>query len=377
MKKILIPILFLLLMTSCKEEEVVPEKRPKYVQSLESYLFQLRTIFFPTAVELPVQIGNTLVIQEEAKSCTSMKYRVGPTQRVGLVMDPNLNIFIGDVIDGNNLYANSEERYRSIGLPRSGGNIKLVIEDSDLTDSIRVEETTKDKVHLAIDSLLNKMIGGSQVKAKIGFEIRDIYSKEQLESYFANHLGNPYLNTFDFTRKNKSRVLVKLYKQYYTTFYDYQDKPSSFFQKEVTTVEMKNELTSGDLSPLYVSGITYGELMILSFEMDMSQKDLSGWVLGAMMYYAENGKVASNFNAVFKDTEAYNNIRIINEPSSSGGYYTNTMYGTDDIAKYLNKPSDFSASKPTTPIRYTLNDIRSNTPYKPVKLGEYVIKECK
>ncbi len=65
-----------------------------------------------------------------------MKYKVGPTQRVGLVMDPNLNIFIGDVIDGNNLYANSEEKYRSIALPRSGGNIKLVIEDSDLTDSI-------------------------------------------------------------------------------------------------------------------------------------------------------------------------------------------------------------------------------------------------
>ncbi len=75
------------------------------------------------------------------------------------------------------------------------------------------------------------MIGGSQVKAKIGFEIRDIYSKEQLESYFANHLGYPYLNTFDFTRKNKSRVLVKLYKQYYTTFYDYQINLQVFLKK--------------------------------------------------------------------------------------------------------------------------------------------------
>ena len=90
------------------------------------------------------------------------------------------------------------------------------------------------------------------------------------------HLGNSasIAASFDFSRSNvRSRYLVKYTQAYYTVDIDAPGRPSDFFADGVT-VEDVGAIIDAENPPLYVASVTYGRMVVFTFESEYSGEEL-------------------------------------------------------------------------------------------------------
>ena len=92
--------------------------------------------------------------------------------------------------------------------------------------------------------------------------------------------------SFDFNREEiKSRYIVKYTQGYYTVDVDQPAEPTDFLTEEVSLHDVRRQVTRQN-PPLYVSSITYGRMLIFTFESEYSALEL-----GAALDFVYRGGV--------------------------------------------------------------------------------------
>ncbi len=291
MRRLFLPVLFLLalLVTSCKKEkdEVNPNKKEADPSlDLNSYLSQMSPVNNPIPLNTAEPVGEPVVEWNGSTYCTTKKYKLGPEYSEGFLLNPTTDvIYPGAILDGNSI---NDGGYRLVSLPRTGGVISTDNINAK-TASKTIDETVKSKVQQSIIDILNEELGGTGNSAQINFEIKDIYSEQQMDMELGFSMGtsnkNKIKSGFDFSKgSTKSRIMVKFQQIYYTMTYDAKGRPSDYFQPGVTSNDVYTTINGTSIAPVYVSNVKYGRLAFYNFESDMSQKELSATLNAAFSF---------------------------------------------------------------------------------------------
>lgn len=381
MRKLFIPVLFslVLLGTSCKKEKEVEDEVKKPVADptldLNSYLSQMSPVDNPMPLNSPEPVGVPLVEWSGTTYCTTTKYKLGPEYSEGFLLNPATDvIYPGAILDGNSI---NDGGYRLISLPRTGGVISTDNINAK-TASKTIDETVKSKIQQGIIDILNEEGGGEGSVAQINFEIKDIYSAQQVDMELGFSMGisskNKIKSGFDFSKgQTKSRVMVKFQQIYYTMTYDAKGRPADYFQSGVRSTDVYNSINGTSIAPVYVSNVKYGRLALCSFESDMAQKDLQS-TLNAVFSAL---KVSGSLDVEYKKALSENNTTIKGTIlGGSGEDAVQTIEGVEGLYNYIKGGGTFSASSPGTPIAYTLRRITDNGVFNVVNISEYVVNDC-
>lgn len=343
---------------------------------LNTYLSQLKPVQNASPVDAALVSGDSITswTAQGATFCKSAKYRLGPEYNEGFLLNPvNDVLFLGAVIDGNSIYDGS---YRLVSLPRTGGNLSTDLTGVD-NSTVSIDETVKSKVQQGTTDLLNQALNGTST-AQVNFELKDIYSEEQLDMQlgftygYAQRLkikGGYHFNKHEI----KSRILVKFQQIYYSISYDAKNHPADYFQSGVTAKQVSNTINGTAIAPVYVSNVKYGRLAFYTFESTMTQKALSAYLQGEFKYALHKGDV----NSAFQDVTFANSTTITGTIiGGSGADAVQSINGIDGLKSYILKGGDYSKTSPGAPIAYTLKRITDNQVFSMVNVTEYTVSQC-
>ena len=362
-----------LILSSCKKNiENDPKVDP--TKDLNTYLNQLKNIINPIPINSQEVIGTPVTSSTGTTYCKSTKYKLGPAYSEGFLLSPtNDIIYPGAILDGNSIYNGS---YKLISLPRTGGIISTDNVGATVA-SKTIDETVKSKVQQGVLDILNEKLVGS-AGAQINFEIKDIYSAQQVDMELGFTVGfsekNKIKGGFNFSNSStKSRILVKFQQIYYTMTYDAKQKPADYFQSGVTGQQVFNSINGASISPVYVSNVKYGRMAFYSFESEMSQKELKA----TLNVQLSKAKVSVEVDASYKKTLSDNNTTIKGTIiGGSGNDAVQAVNGIDDFYTYITKGGEYTAGSPGLPIAFTLRSILDNSVFNVVNISEYTVNEC-
>jgi len=372
-KSIIFIISSILVLSSCKKNtDNDPKADP--TKDLNTYLNQLKNIINPIPINSQEVIGSPVTSSTGTTYCKSTKYKLGPAYSEGFLLSPtNDIIYPGAILDGNSIYNGS---YKLISLPRTGGIISTDNVGATIA-SKTIDETVKSKVQQGVLDILNEKLVGS-AGAQINFEIKDIYSAQQVDMELGFTVGfsekNKIKGGFNFSNSStKSRILVKFQQIYYTMTYDAKQKPADYFQSGVTGQQVFNSINGASISPVYVSNVKYGRMAFYSFESEMSQKELKA----TLNVQLSKAKVSVEIDASYKKTLSDNNTTIKGTIiGGSGNDAVQAVNGIDDFYTYITKGGEYTAGSPGLPIAFTLRSILDNSVFNVVNISEYTVNEC-
>lgn len=228
----------------------------------------------------------------------------------------------------------------------------------------------------ALGDILARGVDGA-TPANIYVEIERVSSEEQLALALGARVGGGGLpgsisGSFDFNEKEvRSRYLVKYFQSYYTVDVDQPARPSGFFSDHVTLEDVSNKAGPGN-PPLYVSSVTYGRVVLFTFESQYSAQEL-----GAALEFVYSGGADINgeVSVTYKD--------IVNSSKTtafilggSGSEAAKSLQGYDELMAFLQRGGDYSKESPGAPITFKLAYLEDNTPTWVSFTKAYKVSDC-
>lgn len=376
MKKIVLTVMVISALACHRKKAVDPSLNSSGGSELNTYLSQLQAVQSPAPVADAQVSGDSISswTVQGATFCKSAKYRLGPEYNEGFLLNPvNDVLFLGAVIDGNSIYDGS---YRLVSLPRTGGTLSTDLTGVD-NSKVNIDETVKSKVQQGTTDLLNQTLNGTSA-AQMNFELKDIYSAEQVDMQLGFTYGYAQRlkikGGYHFNKKEiKSRVLVKFQQIYYSISYDAKHKPADYFQAGVTAKQVSQTINGTDIAPVYVSNVKYGRLAFYTFESTMSQKALNNYLQTEFRYALHKGDA----NSAFQDESFANSTTITGTIiGGSGSDAVQSINGIEGLKSYILKGGDYSKTSPGAPIAFTLKRITDNQVFSVVNVTEYTVNQC-
>lgn len=372
-KSIIFIFACILIVSSCKKNKD-NDPTPDPSADLNTYLSQLKPVLAATPVSTKEEVGKPIVSSTGTMYCKSTKYKLGPAYSEGFLLSPtNDIIYPGAILDGNSIYDGS---YKLISLPRTGGIISTDNVGATVA-SKTIDETVKSKVQQGVIDILNEKLSGS-AGAQINFEIKDIYSSQQVDMELGFTVGIAekvkIKAGFDFSKSSvKSRILVKFQQIYYTMTYDAKQRPADYFQPGVTGQQVYNSINGAPITPVYVSNVKYGRMAFYSFESEMSQKDLRATLNAQLTTAKVSAEIDASYSTQMKNSNTTIKGTII---GGSGNDAVQAVNGVDDFYSYITKGGEYTVGSPGLPIAFTLRNITDNAVFNVVNISEYTVNEC-
>ena len=213
--------------------------------------------------------------------------------------------------------------------------------------------------------------------ANIYSEIEEVHSQEQLSLALgasASWLGSAasIAASFDWqSQEIRSRYLVRYTQAYYTVDVDQPGAPSDFFADSVT-VEDVAARTSPDDPPLYVSSITYGRMIVFTFESAYSAEELGA----ALSFVYEGGaEVSGDVSVTYSDIVASARITAY-ILGGSGGDAARAVDSYEALIELIHSGGDYSRQSPGMPIAYKLAYLADNAPGRISLTEDYQVRDC-
>jgi len=213
--------------------------------------------------------------------------------------------------------------------------------------------------------------------ANIYSEIEEVHSQEQLSLALgasASWLGSAasIAASFDWQDTQvRSRYLVRFTQAYYTIDIDQPGVPSDFLAPSVTIDDVTERAGPGN-PPLYVSSITYGRMIVFTFESDYSAEELGA----ALSFVYEGGaSVSGDVSVTYQDIVSSAKITAY-ILGGSGGEAARAVDSYDALVELIHSGGDYSRQSPGMPIAYKLAYLADNSPGRISLTEDYQVQDC-
>ena len=227
-----------------------------------------------------------------------------------------------------------------------------------------------------IGGILDADVDGA-TPANIYSEIEQVHSEEQLTLALgaeASWLGSAasIKASFDFDQQDvRSRFVVRYTQAYYSVDADAPSSPSAWLAPEVTLEEVEGKFGI-DNPPVYVSSVTYGRMVVFTFESEYSAEEMA-----AALEFTYSGGVDVSGNVSVTYEEMVSRAKITAYIlGGSGGEAARTIDSYDALMEFIKSGGDYSKDSPGAPIAYKLNYLEDNEPARLSFTTDYQVKQC-
>lgn len=280
----------------------------------------------------------------------------------------------GAIVSGNSL---GTSQLRPLPFDRSPVSFSVSLGNLQGERSVTLAAPKLSSYRDALAELLSAELSGATA-ASLYSEIEEVHSTEQLalslgvEASLLFGLAGSVRAGFDFESDQvRSRFLVKYTQAYYTVDLDPPGLPSDFFADSVTVQDVKRRIPA-DEPPLYVSSITYGRMVMFTFESVRSARELEAALDFA--YRGEigvGGDVEAAHRAVLEETQIRAYIL-----GGNAGDAARSVDSYEALMDFIKQGGNFSPASPGAPIAYKLAFLSDNQPARLALTEEYEVREC-
>jgi thiol-activated cytolysin len=287
--------------------------------------------------------------------------------------DPNSeSLWPGAIIQGEAL---GNGQLAQIVAPRAPATFSVSLENLAGARSATLPQPTLSAFREEIGKLLAAGVTGA-TPARIYAEIEKVDSQKQLElalgvkadvGVAANVAGS-----FNFSRTDmKSRYVVKFTQAYYTVDLDTPQSAAALFAPGTKPEDLGDALRPGN-PPLYVSSVTFGRMVLFTFE-----SQLSGRELGAALdvVYKAGPQVSGNTSLTDREVLDRTSIRAL-VLGGSGAEAVKSLRGFDALMQFIEQGGNYSKDSPGVPIAYKLAYLKNNRPARLSFTRDYQIEDC-
>jgi thiol-activated cytolysin len=267
--------------------------------------------------------------------------------------------------------------FTQVVLPRNPETISVSLENLGGKKSATIEAPTLSAYREALTGVLQAEITGS-TPANIYSEIEQVHSEQQLNMALGIQaswgLGVASLkSSFSFSdTKIRSRYVVRYTQAYYTVDLDAPSTPSQLFPAPVTLQDVADHMDA-TRPPVYVSSVTYGRMVLFTFESEYSAEEL-----GAALDFAYSGAavdVSGQVSVTYKDIISKSKITafILGGNAASA---VKTIDSYDKLIAFIKEGGNYTRESPGAPIAYKLNYLKDNSPARMSFTTDYDLKTC-
>jgi thiol-activated cytolysin len=283
------------------------------------------------------------------------------------------SLWPGAIVAGDSVY---EGLFAQVGFERDPLTVSVSLESLAGKKSAVLEEPSLAAFREALGGILDSELDGA-TPANIYSEIEEVHSQEQLALALGaevSWLGSAasIAASFDFQeQETRSRYLVKFTQAYYTVDLDAPARPSDFFAGSVTLADVEARVDAGN-PPLYVASVTYGRMVVFTFESEYSSEEMNAALEFA---YAGGVDVSGNVSVTYKDIISSSKITAF-ILGGSGGEAARTIDSYEALIDFIKAGGNYSRESPGAPIAYKLNYLEDNSPGRLSLTTDYDVKEC-
>ncbi len=279
----------------------------------------------------------------------------------------------GALLRGDSLYSGA---FTQVVASRAPMTISVSLENLGGGRSAELSEPSLSSFREAIGDILSAEVTGD-TPANIFSEIEQVHSEEQLALAMGagvSAIGLPaqIQASFNFSdQQTRSRYLVKYTQAYYTVDMDQPASPSAVFADGVTLDAVSTQF-GPENPPVYVSSITYGRMVVFTFESDYSAEEL-----GAALEFAYKGgaDVSGNVSVTYKDIVSRSTITAYILGGSAGDA-AESIDSYEGLMEFIKTGGNYSRQSPGAPIAYKLSYLADNSPARMSYSEEYQLDEC-
>jgi thiol-activated cytolysin len=281
------------------------------------------------------------------------------------------SLWPGALIAGDAVYSGL---FTQIVLPRQPMSFSVSLENIAGGRSATMTDPSLSSFRDALGGILAAEVTGA-TPANIYAEIEEVHSKDQLAIAIGadvDWITGGVSASFDFNdQSKKSRYLVKYAQAYYTVDVDAPASPSAALGDGVTLDEVKTRMPEGS-PPLYVSSITYGRMVLFTFESEYSAQEI-----GAALDFVYHGGVDVSGNVSVSYQEMLSKTKISAYIlGGSGGDAAMAIDSYEALMAFIHAGGNYTRESPGAPIAYKLNYLGDNAPARLSFTEDYTVKTC-
>lgn len=266
--------------------------------------------------------------------------------------------------------------FTQIVLPRAPATISVSLENLAGGKTAKIKEPSLSAYRDALAGILDTEITGS-TPANLYSEIEQVHTEEQLDMALGVQaswgLGTASLKTsFDWSKQDtRSRYVVKYTQAYYTVDLDAPAAPSAVFKQNVSLADVQGQMDE-TRPPAYVSSVTYGRMVIFTFESEYSSEEM-----GAALEFAYSGgfDISGDVSVTYKDMISKSKITAF-ILGGDAGTAVQTIDSYEKLMDFIKAGGNYSKDSPGAPIAYKLNYLKDNSPARMSFTTDYEVKEC-
>ncbi len=266
--------------------------------------------------------------------------------------------------------------FTQVVLPRAPATISVSLENLGGGKTAVIEDPSLSSYRDALAGILDAEITGA-TPANLYSEIEEVHSETQLDMALGVQaswgLGLATLKTsFDWSKQEvRSRYVVRYTQAYYTVDLDAPSAPSALFAPSVRLPDVEAKLDE-TRPPVYVSSVTYGRMVVFTFESEYSAEEM-----GAALDFAYAGgvDVKGDVSVTYKDIISRSKITAF-ILGGDAGTAVKTIDSYEALINFIKDGGNYSRTSPGAPIAYKLNYLKDNSPARMSFTTDYSVKDC-
>jgi thiol-activated cytolysin len=266
--------------------------------------------------------------------------------------------------------------FTQVVLPRAASTISVSLENLAGSKHATIAVPSLSAYRDALSGILDAEITGS-TPANLYSEIEQVHSEQQLNMALGVQaswgLGVASLkSSFNFgNQQTRSRYLVRYTQAYYTVDLDAPQSPSALLSPEVSLDDVRGKMDPQH-PPVYVSSVTYGRMVLFTFESQYSAEEMS-----AALEFAYSGgtDVKGDVSVTYKDILSQSKITAF-ILGGDGGTAAQTIDSYEALINFIKTGGNYSRLSPGAPIAYKLSYLKDNSPARMSFTTDYTVKDC-
>lgn len=349
-----------------------PAVDPPQTGELDSYLSSLPYLPVDPAA---IQEGQTSPQSREGDySCTTQNLKeTRQYDRIVAYAANSDSLYPGALLGADSVVTGL---FTQIVVPRAPATISVSLENLGGTKQATIAAPTLSAYREALSGILDAEITGS-TPANLYSEIEEVHDEKQLNMALGVQaswgLGIASLkSSFNFNKQDvRSRYVVRYTQAYYTVDLDAPGSPSALLAPSLQVADIAGKINA-EHPPVYVSSVTYGRLVVFTFESQYSSEEMA-----AALDFAYSGgvDVSGNVSVSYKDMISQSKITAF-ILGGDAGTAVQTIDSYEALKNFIKTGGNYSRESPGAPIAYKLSYLKDNSPARMSFTTDYAVKDC-
>lgn len=318
------------------------------------------------------------LVSDVTYECTTTPYSLTRTPEEIVMYSPNASVmWLGNLIQGKS-YASGLGSLQELSI-RQRAPLAISI-DLLRGDNFRViENPSLASVQSAIGELVDAAEqAGHKGGSSATYTMERTHSTEQASlnlGFSAHYLGAKARGDLEYENNaSETTITAHFVQKLFTVSVELPQKPSDFFNAELTDGVLQAEIDAGNLGsdnlPVYIANISYGRILTFNFTSSYEEERVRAAISGS--YEGIEGGASGYTEGELRDTLSTAKIEI----ASLGGDSANIreLIKTGNLKSYFEDDPSLTSARP---ISYQLNNLAPGNPIaKVTETTTYNIKEC-